>query len=665
MARYVSSAILAALVLSCLQFTAPAPAAAAGGRTDTASTTYTLDPEAARLDVEIDLTVENSSSPDIDFTVVWLEDTATAVRVVADRGSASLSLFASAYGYAQYQLFFAPISAGQERHLTITYRVPGGAPRSESLTRLGRAFVSFCVVSNGIDEGTARLVVPAGYDLEVDAHNGEFEATTRAGITTYETPELEDPFNFWACAFGDNPNAYVTVSLESPTGRTIELQAWPEDPTWQDQMEEQIAGALGRLEELVGQDLPGDGPIIVREVSSVELGPYAGTFDPEEAVARVSEHLELGTVAHELAHAWFNDALFEARWMSEGSAAWAESTVTDVPCEDPGEYPGSGRASLANWRFAGPRAGSDELAVIGYQYAAACYVVSSVVERMGLERMRDVLAALLADELAYQSGDRVLEGRGGAQDWREWLDAVDELGLVPAGVTDLDYAQDLVAEFGAGTETAAALLPARSRARALYHELLTSIGDWAVPEAVLRPMAEWSFTFATVAIDFEVAAYEAATATSAALPEVDAVNGPLKGLVEGARTQAELDAAVVAATQQRAAAEAIAAARTALAEPLDALEEVGLSGTDLQPTLAEGIAAVAALDNEKAMAAAARIDSTLAGASQQGTLRVAIVVAIALVLMALAVGLLVWFRRRRRASRPVPGIEVQERPSID
>ena len=41
-------------------------------------------------------------------------------------------------------------------------------------------------------------------------------------------------------------------------------------------------------------------------------------------MARVSEHLELGTVAHELAHAWFNDALFEARWMSEGSASWAE-----------------------------------------------------------------------------------------------------------------------------------------------------------------------------------------------------------------------------------------------------------------------------------------------------------------------------------------------------
>jgi hypothetical protein len=178
-----------------------------------------------------------------------------------------------------------------------------------------------------------------------------------------------------------------------------------------------------------------------------------------------------------------------------------------------------------------------------------------------------------------------------------------------------------------------------------------SIGDWTVPEAILRPMAEWSFTFATVAIDFEASAYAAATATSATLPEVNAVNGPLKDLVEGARTQAELDAAVVAATEQQAAAEAIVAARASLNEPLEPLEEIGLYGTDLQPTLTEGITAVAALDGPKAMAAATLIDSTLAGASQQGAIRVGIVVGAALLLIGLAIGLLVWTRRRRRSSR--------------
>ncbi|HEX5591574.1 MAG TPA: hypothetical protein VFX65_14875 [Candidatus Limnocylindrales bacterium] len=195
----IRAVLLAVVAVGSLQLAVPAPAAAAGGRTDTASTTYTLDPVAARLDVAIDLTVVNETSAAIDFTVVWLEAEATAVRIVADRGAATRSLLSSGYGFDQFEITFQPISAGQERRLRITYQVPGGAPRSDSSTRLGRAFVSFCVISNGIDSGTARLVVPSGYELEVDAHNGTFEATTRAGVTTYQTPDLEDPLNFWAC----------------------------------------------------------------------------------------------------------------------------------------------------------------------------------------------------------------------------------------------------------------------------------------------------------------------------------------------------------------------------------------------------------------------------------------------------------------------------------
>jgi hypothetical protein len=655
--RVMSSAVLIAVVaLSAIHLAAPAPVAAAGGRTDIASTTYTLDPDAGRLDVVINLTVESVSGPVtdvIDYTYVWLEEAAVAVRVVADHGAATLSREQRGYGFDLYRVSFSKIVPGQVRQLTITYRVPGGAPRSASTTRIGLAFVSFCLVSNGIDGGSARLVVPSAYDLQIDAHGGELKPSTRDGLTTYQTPNLDDPLSFWACAYGDNPSAYTTTSLASPNGRTIELQAWPEDPTWNNQMDEQIREALGPLEDLVGRGLPGTGPIIVREVSSGELGPYAGVFDPTEGVARISEDLQFGTVVHELSHAWFNDSLFEARWLSEGSAEWARSTVTDEPCEDPGPYPGSGKPNLDHWRFAGPRASGEELDVVGYEYAAACYLVSSLADRMEPSRMHDVLDALMEDELAYQSGDQVLHGRGEAEDWRQWLDAIDELGLVPSGATDLDYAQKLVARYGAGSETATALLPARSRARALYHELLGSIGDWTVPEAVLRPMSEWSFTHATVAMDFEASAFAAANAVHAALPEVDPVNGPVKDLVEGASTQAELDAAVVAATGQQAAAEAIASSRARLAEPVDLLGQIGLLGTDLQPSLVAGIAAVAALDNEKAIAAAALIDATLADASQQGAIRVGIALAVLLVVALLFAWLLLRMRSRR-ASRATP-----------
>jgi hypothetical protein len=653
MRRSVPAGVLVAvLALSSFHLAAPAPAAAVGGRSDVASTTYTLDPEAARLDVAIDFTVEATSgavTDYIDYTYVWLEESAVALQVVADQGAATLSIEERGYGFNLYRVSFSRIGPGQDRHLRITYRVPGGAPRSQSTTRLGLAFVSFCVVSNGIDGGTARLVVPSAYDLQIDAHNGELEPSTRDGLTTYQTPELDDPWSFWACIYGDNPSAYATTTVASSTGRSIELQAWPEDPGWNDQMEEQVRDALEPLEELVGRAIPGTGPIIVREVSSGELGPYAGTFDPEEGIARVSEDVQFGTVAHELSHAWFNDSLFEARWLSEGSAEWARSTVTSEPCNDPGPYPGSGKPSIANWRFAGPRASTEELAVVGYEYAAACDLVVSVANRMKPGRMRDVLTALMDDELAYRSGDEVLQGRGGAADWRQWLDAVDELGLVPSGVTDLEYAQELVSKYGAASGSATGLLPARARARALYHDLVGSIGDWTVPEAVLRPMSEWSFTFATLAMDFEASAFAAANAVNAALPEVDAVNGPVKELVEEARTQAELSDAVVAATDQQAAAEAIASARARLAEPVDPLGQIGLLGTDLRPSLAAGIAAVAALDSPKAMAAAALIDATLADASQLGAIRLGIAVAVLLIVV-FCVWFLLWRRSRRRTT---------------
>ena len=649
--------LVAVLALGAIQLAAPAPAAAAGGRTDVATTTYTLDPVAGRLDVAINMTVQFTSgavSDSIDYTVVWLEEAAVARKVVADHGAATLSLEQRGYGFDLYRVAFSKIFPGQVRQLTITYRVPGGAPRSASTTRIGLAFVSFCLVSNGIDGGSARLVVPSEYKLQIDAHNGELEPSTHDGLTTYQTPALDDPTSFWACIYGDNAKAYTTTSLESPNGRTIELQAWPEDPSWNDQMEEQIQGALGPLEDLVGRGLPGNGPIIVREVSSGELGPYAGVFDPKEGIARVSEDLQFGTVVHELSHAWFNDSLFESRWLSEGSAEWARSTVTKEPCEEPGPYPGAGKPNLDHWRFTGPRASSEELAVVGYEYAAACWVVSLLVNRMDPDRMHDVLAALMDDELAYQSGDQVLYGRGEPEDWRQWLDAVDEVGLVPSGDTDLDYAQKLVATYGGGSETATALLPARSRARALYHDLVASIGDWTVPEAVLRPMSEWSFTNATVAIDFEASAFAAARSVTAALPEVDAVNGPVKDLVEEAGTQAELDAAVVAATEQQTAAEAIASARTRLAEPVDVLGKIGLLGTDLQPSLVAGIAAVATLDSPKAMAAAALIDATLADASQQGAIRVGIAIAVLLIVALLFAWLLLRRRSRRRATAAGP-----------
>jgi len=181
------------------------------------------------------------------------------------------------------------------------------------------------MATNGIDGGRASVIVPTGYDFEVDAHGGTFKSTTKDGTTTYTTGLLDTPHEFWACFTGDNPAGYATSQFTSPSGRRIELQAWPEDSTWNDEIRTSIDAILTELEGLVGRGLPGSGTIVIREVSSAELGAYAGVFDWSEGIARVGEDSgEVGIVAHELSHAWFNGELFDTTWLSEGYAEWAE-----------------------------------------------------------------------------------------------------------------------------------------------------------------------------------------------------------------------------------------------------------------------------------------------------------------------------------------------------
>jgi len=681
---------LAAIVLlGTLGLVTPGPAVAADGLTDVAATTYTLNPAAGRLDVAIDIAVANvkadttvdvpctkqvydpvngyqsvagtcpqTTSYYVNRSFLWIEHGATRIAVTADHGGATITLSRRDVRFDVYRVGFNNVYNGGTLQLHVTYEVPGGAPRSAEPTRVGRAYASFCVIANGIDGGSTRVVAPSAYTMQVDPHNGSFTTAGSGGISTWQTPTMPDPFAFWACFTGDDPAGYQKSSLASPAGRAIELQAWPEDPVWNAAAKREIGDAVGKLETLVGRPLPGNGPIIVREVGSEELGAYAGTFTPSEMVARVGENLDQpGVVAHELSHSWFNDALFAARWLSEGSAGWAESTITGDPCTDPGAFPGAGSGAgspnVADWKFAGPRATPHDLEVIDYEYGASCYLVSTLAGRVGPDRMRTVLAALIDHEAAYRSGAIVLRRPDGPVDWRAWLDAIDELGLIPAGVADLDYAQELVARFDG--EAGIASLPARSKARALYHQLAVTIATWTIPEAVLRPMNEWRFDDATAAIQTEAAAFDALSAAARALPEVDALNGPVRQLVAVARNLAELSAAAAKASEQRVAAEAVAAAETAAAAPRDLVAQVGLVGVDFGPWLADGVAAVASVDGPTAQARADQVTGALAAAPGLGAVRLG---AAASIILLWALGLLLVRRRRgadRRARERVAG----------
>ncbi|HEX8024989.1 MAG TPA: hypothetical protein VF484_02175 [Candidatus Limnocylindrales bacterium] len=634
---------------------APGVTLGSSGFIETATTTYTLNPAADRVDVVIDLTFKNTkpSTATVEYyytgVYIYIENQATHLQANAGGSSTRLEKHKTGKQFTEWFVHWEPVLFyGRSKHVHVTYRIPTGAPRSSSPFRVNPAYADFCVVSTGNDGGSTTVRVPLAYDLEVTTENGAFTKTESGGYAVYRTGALPKPYEFWGCLSGEDSAGYVRDTISSPSGRQITIESWPNDQGWETQVNSQIKPILTQLESIVGAGLPGVGGIEVREVGNGTLGNYAGFFDPDNSIARIGEDLDLnGLVAHELSHAWFNDSLFKDRWMTEGSAEWARTTIVKDRCDDPGKYPGTGGPHIGNWEFAGPRATDEELAIVDYQYAAACQIVTQVAAKIGEDRWKTVLAALMHHELAYRSGSTVPQGIVGPADWKTWLDAVDELGLVPAGETDLDFAQNLLKTYG--IPEAGAPLEARSKARKAYHALAGSIGDWTLPEAILKPMGFWHFDEATKAMTTATDVYAKAGEVQATVPEADGRAGKVKTMFEAAKTQSDLDAALAEAQAEVDAAGAVKAARDQFAAPRDTVSQVGMLGMTLQPTVDAMVQAFVGGDLSTAKDDAAQVQATLDGAPQQGRTRL-IGGAVAIGLVLLLIVFLVLRRRRRRAA---------------
>ncbi len=133
------------------------------------------------------------------------------------------------------------------------------------------------------------------------------------------------------------------------------MLGWPDDPEWVDFAEEQVSDGVPVLEELIGIDWPAKNTIDVVETASPYLYGYAGWYMPVESVIEVGDELDQHVMLHELAHLWFNDRLFEGRWINEafadvlaagrrsGSSAVRSPSRSAIKPDDPG------RLKLNDW----------------------------------------------------------------------------------------------------------------------------------------------------------------------------------------------------------------------------------------------------------------------------------------------------------------------------
>jgi hypothetical protein len=78
-------------------------------------------------------------------------------------------------------------------------------------------------------------------------------------------------------------------------------------------------------------------------------------------------------------------------------------------------------------------------------------------------------------------------------DWRQWLDIVDEVALVPAGITDLTYAEDLLVATGVVRRAA---LRERAEARQAFHDLQALTPGGVTPAVVRRDLDRWDYAVA-------------------------------------------------------------------------------------------------------------------------------------------------------------------------
>ena len=274
------------------------------------------------------------------------------------------------------------------------------------------------------------------------------------------------------------------------------MRAWPGDEEWARFVSEQVDDGIPVLEDLVGLDWPRDDDTDVIESNTPYAYGYAGWFEPVNDVIEIGDELDQTVILHELTHRWFNDQLFSTRWINEGLAQeLAAQAMTKLdgdpeasrlpPSSDPGRQP------LNTWsdpQIQSAAAAQQE----AYGYAASYAVVHGIIDELGEEATRRVIAAADTDRIAYQ-GDLEPERQVTTSDWRWFLDLVEEVG----GADDAaePFASVVVDEDGASA------LEERADARAAYADLVAAGRGWAAPLTVRRAMGGWHFDDAEDLID--------------------------------------------------------------------------------------------------------------------------------------------------------------------
>jgi hypothetical protein len=614
-----------------------------------ADATYTLDPAAGRVHVVIDYAVTDLKPSSAQFIYYYtgftfaIQPEARSVRASGSGGALSVKTRAHELYLETTVNFRNNLYYRQTAKFTVRYDLVGGAPRSSSSIRIGKAFATFGVWAWGDPgKGTVAVHIPAGFDTAVDG--GPLEILTSGGRETLSaTPAEAD--TFFAIVSAENPLAYTTDRLSFAGGVEIVVKAWPEDHAWDDAISETLRAAVPTLRSLIGLDWPVEHDLNVRERYTPALEGYAGVFFTDLQRIDVSEDLDPVVIVHETSHAWFNERLFAERWIYEGLAqeyAWRVQTAVGGPSGDAPSRPAlddPGFVRLESWTFPEVIRDQETDDHERFGYEASFWVIHQIVSNVGVEAMRDVFAAADAQTTAYPgAGTPETVYKAG---WKGFLDLVESIER-PDSPEIEQTMRDLVL-----TSAMADQLVDRAAARKTYRALLDAGDGWLPPWYVRKPMGEWRFGVAESRMAEATAVLElrVQVGTAAAALGLEP-NDALETAYEGA--QAGFADASALAHGELDALTAIADAKTKVEAEADLLTNIGLLGATPGVPYAAARDAFERGDLATARASAAVATALVTDAPAVGQGRLAIAIGAAVVLLLLVVALTTVARRRRR-----------------
>ena len=293
---------------------------------------------------------------------------------------------------------------GGSVNLQVAYTLDAAIDQNESRAsqtpaRVGEGYIYFCMVGQDTDVGLVRVEI-AGKDRFKLTQSGTVMEPTPKGLKSARSVE---PAEHFTCVEGTVDANLATSTFVGPAEREIVLQAWPEADNWLDAAEANAEPTLDAIHAFLGRDIPGEGPVIVRQAPPRSLGGYASAHDTP-GVVQLDESAGIDGAEHELAHAWFGTDNFTELWLREGMAEWTATTMAGTTC--PAAASGPSALDLSDWQVLRPTADAETIdTVMADQQAAACGIVSAMTERMSEEQWRTVVGSLLDGETKYVGRD--------------------------------------------------------------------------------------------------------------------------------------------------------------------------------------------------------------------------------------------------------------------